>query len=172
MACFKFLYIYSCAFICVCFRAVQICYLRDFAYLITVMSVSSCAIFQNDLELWAKEHLVKSTRVSTDIEMGMRWKCLWRLRYVYNVLLQEIKCILYFLDMKILRIHSFLYQYNKNKCVNVFYTYLWNHQHTYTHKKASRTLLRLPTFFLISAINRSPTGRNLLAFLLSSLVKM
>ncbi len=79
---FQILYIYSCAFICVCLRAVQIYYLRDFAYLITVMSVSSCAIFQNDLGLWAKEHLVKSTRVSTDIEMGMRWKCLWRLRYV------------------------------------------------------------------------------------------
>lgn len=94
-----------------------------FAYLITVMSVSSCTIFQNDLGLWAKEHLVKSTRVSTDIEMGTRWKCLWRLRYVSNVLLQEIKCSLYFSYMKMycVSIH-FLYQnkYSKNRCVIYF----------------------------------------------------
>lgn len=156
-----------------CLRAAQISICGIFGYLITLLSVSSCAIFQNDLGLWAKEHLVKSTRGSTDIEMGMRWKCLWLWRYV---LAKFILYILFFCCI------SYEGAWTSPRVCLYMRLSVWDdfgvHFYINTRKVVknttndnalcgitSRILLRFPTFFLIVAINPSPSGRNLLPFL-------
>lgn len=43
--------------------------------------------------------------------------------------------------MKILRVHSFLYQYNKSKCVNVFlYVFMEPSAHIHTQKGITYTI--------------------------------